>query len=190
MNSKVESRIENIFFSLLFLQIIAYVFFFKAIVLTANFNFIVILINSILLAIVPELPNRIMKNEVYKLIIIGFNFLFFDILFDENKWVEILLFNFYSLMYSLLFYIHIRRLDFLKGILLGYFYVINSFLVCYFLVLNAELIVETFFSNHYLVQIQYMNIGIKVIILFISLLTFFHFVIARVKWMQTSKIKD
>lgn len=189
MNSKVESRMENIFFSLLFLQIIVYMLFFRAIVLTINFNLIVVIINSILLAIVSELPNRVMKNEVYKLIIIGFNFLFFDILFDENKWVEILLFNFYTLMYSLLFYIHVKRLNFVEGILLGYFYVINSFLILCFLLLNVELIVETFFTNYYLVQIHSMNIGIKIIVLFISVLTFFQFILARIKLFK-SKMQE
>ena len=171
---KNENTGELIFFSVLSVLIVLCVFLFQPIVLHNNSTVFIVVINSILLAFVSKLINKSLKSEVYKLIVIGFNLLLVELLFKEKKEMIFFFFNFYAIMYGLLFALHFKRFSFLTKEIRSYVYFVNFFLLFYFFLINIELIILAFFDKVYADQFGYFYVGIKCILLFVSVLTLVH----------------
>ncbi len=168
-----ENKGELIFFGLLSVLILLCVFLFRPIMLQVNSTIFIVVINSILIAFASKLINKTLKNEVYKLIVIGFNLLLLELLFQEKKSMIFFMFNFYSIMYGVLFIFYFKRFSILISEIRSYVYFVNCFLFLYFLLINIELIFLHFFNGKYTNQLSYLYIGIKCILLFISVLTLF-----------------
>lgn len=178
---KKENKGELVFFMLQMVFVVLCLLLFQSVVLTVNSAIVIVVINSILIVFVSKLLNKALKNEIYKLIIIGFNLILFEVLFEEKRWISLFLFNFYTLMYAVFFLLYFKRFSFLNNEIQAYVYFVNCFLFFYFLLVNAEVIFSTFFEEEYAMYISHFYVGIKSILLFVSFLTLLQWGIKQVK---------
>ncbi|MBB1151334.1 MULTISPECIES: hypothetical protein [unclassified Myroides] len=181
LTMKKEPKGEYAFFMLQMGMIVLCLTLFQWLILTVNSAIFIVVINSILIAFASKLMNKALKNEIYKLIVIGFNLVFFEVLFEEKKGIILFLFNFYAIMYALFFLLYFKRFRFVNKEIQAYIYFVNCFLFFYFLLVNAEVVSATFFEDRYAHYIPHFYIGIKCVLLFISVLTLLQWGIKQVK---------
>lgn len=162
---------ESVFLILQVVVVVLCCVFFQSLLLTINSAIFIVVINNILIVFVSKLRNKALKNEIYKLIVIGFNLIFFELLFEEKRWIILFLFNFHTLMYGVFFLLYFKRFSFLNKEIQVYIYFVNCLLFFCFLLVNAEVISSTCFEERYVSNIRHVYMGIKSILLFVSVLT-------------------
>lgn len=174
---KVSPQREEVLTLYFFLIVLAILLvgssiFFDTVVLTEDFNLFPILASTILISLFPLVRESVVRKEVYKLFILAAVLIPFSFIKIIPLWAEFSMFNFYSIMYGLFFYCYLRSISITRRFLQGYIYVINFFLFFYFLLYNVEVVINNFFYDAFHIYIMYVALGIKVIMLFVTLLTF------------------
>ncbi|SHL85133.1 hypothetical protein SAMN05444275_1076 [Myroides odoratimimus subsp. xuanwuensis] len=167
----------KLFFFLLTVFLLLCIPFYKEMLLEASFNFFPLVANIVLLSLLPFFSYSLVKREAYKLIIIGIVFLIVNLVEHSFNLLEISLFNLYCVMYILFFYCYAKKITIENRFQKGYTCFINYFLIFYVVLLNVGIVFDKFYHSIHAEQIMYFNIGIKLIILFISILTLCSYVI-------------
>ncbi|WP_235279986.1 hypothetical protein [Myroides sp. A21] len=139
--------------------------------LEVSFNFFPLVANIVLLSLLPFFSYSLIKREAYKLIVVGIVFLIVNLVEHSFNLLEISLFNLYCVMYILFFYCYAKKITIKNRFQKGYTCFINYFLIFYVVLLNVGIVFDKFYHSIHAEQIMYFNIGIKLIILFISMLT-------------------
>lgn len=167
-----EMLIQYFFLIILAILLVGSSIFFEKVVLTEDFNLFPILASTILISLFPLSRENVIRKEVYKLFVLTAVLILFSFIKIVPIWAEVSMFNFYSIMYGLFFYCYLRPITITRRFLQGYIYVINFFLFFYFLLYNVEIVINNFFYNTLHIYIVYVTLGIKIIMLFVTLLTF------------------
>ncbi|SER12480.1 hypothetical protein SAMN04488089_109163 [Myroides profundi] len=167
----------KLFFFLLTVFLLLCIPFYKEMLLDTSFNFFPLVANIILVSLLPLFTYSLVKREAYKLIVIGIVFLVVNLVEHHFNLLEISLFNLYCVMYILFFYCYAKKITIENRFQKGYTCFINYFLIFYVVLLNVGIVFDKFYHSIHAEQIMYFNIGIKLIILFISMLTLCSYVI-------------
>lgn len=183
---------RGVFFMLLAMLVSLCVAFFERTISNTDFNIFPLIANVILLSLLFLVEEKIERREIYKLLIVGCVVFVFDNIIEVEQWLQSSIFNFYGIMYALYFYTYGRKLIISNSIQKGYVCFINYFLAFYLILFNVAIVLNNYFISSLSQHIKYIDFGIKVIVLFISSLTLFSFIIQRngFKNLQNKSISD
>lgn len=161
------------------LFLISSMLFFRKMIVNDDCNIFPIVANLLLFCLYPLITDDILRRELFKLLILGIVVSIVNMSFSIVNYMEFSLYNFYSIMYALFYFCYIRQLNISNKVLLGYIQVIKYFLLFYFLLSNAEVVINNFFYENFYIQVGYIRLGIKIIILFITVLTIFSLIVEQ-----------
>jgi len=171
---------EKIFFFLLTLLIAFCSYKYDAIINDSTFNLFPLIANVILLSLFSLFKSSVLKKEIFRLFFVGIVFSVLNLVEHDYYWMEVSLLNFYSLMYILFFYCYAQKIQIENRLQKGYTCFINYFLVFYIVLLDVSIVMNNYSSGSYLKQMHYIDLGIKIIILFISIVTLLSFLINKI----------
>ncbi|MEC4077126.1 helix-turn-helix domain-containing protein [Myroides odoratimimus] len=129
----------------------------------------------ILISLIPITNNKIVLSELYSVLILGIAVIIIQTFFHLEIWLEDSLFNFFSIMYLLFYFTRISRIKIEDKVHRGYIHFINFFLLFDFILFNVDSLFRETISLH----IKYIDIGIDVVILFLSCITLFTLIITK-----------
>lgn len=186
---KEELLTMNVFLAFLAILLLVSSILFETVVLNEQFNILPIVATTILISLFPLIKGSVVKKEVYKLIFVAGIATLLGNINSITPWIEVSMYNFYSIMYVLFFYCYLSSINITNKFLQGYIYIINFFLFFYFLLQNVEVIVNNFFFDALYIYVVYITLGIKLIVLFVSLLTFISLVLERLSLTKEQNIE-
>ncbi|WP_286417443.1 AraC family transcriptional regulator [Myroides odoratimimus] len=129
----------------------------------------------ILISLIPIVNNRMLLLELYSILKLGIAVIIIHTFFHLEIWLEDSLFNFFSIMYLLFYFTRISRIKIEDKVHRGYIHFINFFLLFDFILFNVDSLFRETISLH----IKYIDIGIDVVILFLSCITLFTLIITK-----------
>lgn len=133
----------------------------------------------ILISLIPIANNRIVLSELYRILMLGIAIIIIQTFFHLEIWLEDSLFNFFSIIYLLFYFKHISKIKIEDKIHRGYIHFINFFLFFDFILFNVDSLLRLLFNETIALHIKYIDIGIDIVILFISWITLFALIINK-----------
>lgn len=133
----------------------------------------------ILISLIPIVNNRIVLSELYRILMLGIAIIIIQTFFHLEIWLEDSLFNFFSIIYLLFYFKHISRIKIEDKVHRGYIHFINFFLLFDLIHFNVDSSLRLLFRETIALHIKYIDIGIDIVIIFISCITVLSLIINR-----------
>ncbi|MEC4114845.1 hypothetical protein VSO92_12110 [Myroides pelagicus] len=183
----IKYKINHILFRLMFFLCVAVCcsfIFFDGFFLSNDLSLVVVIANVLLVVFYQVVEDRIVKREIFKVGILGGLYIVVSYCFKNDIFISLVCLNFFGVLYYLLNKCYIKQSVLEYRIVSTYSTMFTILLITSIIVYNY-LMVTKFLNNLILdLYIFYFLLGVKSVLIFITILTIVSIVISVCKTLQ------